>query len=197
MGRKWKRRNYFIKKDMQGKYIFTVFLFAIFGCLLLTFIFSRLSANTLTITYTDSVLKIDRTPIVLAKEMLKANWIFILTGGFFIGFLALFVTHRFAGPLYRFEETLNGMIEGDHSFVIRLRTHDEGKECAGMLNLYNEKISGDIKELRETAQAIRDCLQAATKASDPGEVSARIAEASGLSERLHDRLGAYKLKNDA
>ncbi|MBA4373094.1 MAG: chemotaxis protein [Thermodesulfovibrio sp.] len=196
MDQKWKRRNYFIKKELQGQYIFTIFLFVIFGCLIFTFIFSRLAADTMTITYENSVLQVGKTPIVLARELLKANWIFILTGGFFIGFLALFVTHRFAGPLFRFEKTLDAMIREDHSSVIRLRPNDEAKEVAELLNQYNDKISADLAELRKESEAVGEQLKAAAGADDPAVVRALLAEATGRTEKLITRLRNYKLKND-
>jgi len=196
MGQKWKRRNYFIKKELQGQYIFTIFLFVIFGCLLFTFIFSQLAANTMTITYENSVLQVGKTPVVLIRELLKANWIFILTGGFFIGLLALFVTHRFAGPLYRFEKTLEEMIGEDHSSVIRLRPNDEAKEVAELLNRYNEKMSADLAELTTESEAVRRNLSAAAEATDHAETRALLAEASGRTEKLIARLRNYKLKND-
>lgn len=198
MWTQWKRRrNFFVKKEMQGRYIFMIFLFVVFSTLLFTFIFSQLSADTMTITYKDSVLKVGRTPVMLAKQMLKANWIFILTGGFFIAFLAMFVTHRFAGPIHRLEGALLEMIGGDYSSVIRLRTNDEGKELAGMINRHNEKMSVDIQAFREASLAIRNCLQTAAESSDPGEASARLAEASRLSAELHSRLGDYKIRKDS
>ncbi len=196
MDQKWKRRNYFIKKELQGQYIFTIFLFVVFGCLIFTFIFSRLAADTLTITYENSVLQLGKTPVVLIRELLKANWIFILTGGIFIGFLTLFVTHRFAGPLYRFERTLEGMIREDHSSVIRLRPNDEAKEVAELLNRYNEKMSADLLKLTEESEALRRDLAAVAESSDPAKTTALLAEASGRTERLIARLRNYKLKND-
>jgi methyl-accepting chemotaxis protein len=181
---------------MQGQYIFTIFLFVIFGCLIFTYIFSQLTANTMTITYENSALQVGRTPVILIRELLKANWIFILTGGFFIGVLALFITHRFAGPLYRFEKTLEGMLREDHSSVIKLRPSDEAKEVAEMLNQYNEKMSASIAELRKESETVGEKLRAAAGATDPAVLRSLLSEASGSTEILIARLRNYKLKND-
>ena len=196
MWTKWgRRRNFFIKKDVQGRYIFTTFLLVIFSCLLYIYIYSRLAADTLTISYKNSVLDITRTPIMVAREMLMANWIFIVTGGFFISFLTMFITHRFAGPLHRFEMALGEMIGGNHSTVIRLRNHDEGRELAAMINQYNDKVSDEIRALRETTLDIRESLDAAAASTDHAEVRARVSEAVRLAESLHERLGEYTIKN--
>ncbi len=196
MGRNWRRRNYFIKKDLQGQYIFTIFVAVLFACLLFTAIFSMLTADSMTITYKDNSLNLGKTPFVLVKELLRANWIFLLTGGFFIVVLALFVTHRLAGPLYRFEKTLEGMLIGDHSFVIRLRTNDEAKEVATLFNQYNAKISADTRQFIETTEAIRNNLARAEGSADPEEIRHALSEASELSEKQLLRLRNYKLTHD-
>ena len=45
MGKTWRRRNYFIKKELQGRYIFSFFLFVILGSIIFSLIFSMLSAD--------------------------------------------------------------------------------------------------------------------------------------------------------
>lgn len=196
MQEKYRRRNFFIKKEMQGQYIFTIFLFVIFGCLIFTFIFSQLTANTMTITYEHAALQVGQTPAILIRELLKANWIFILTGGLFIGVLALFITHRFAGPLYRFEKTLELMLREDHSSAIRLRPSDEAKEVAELLNRYNDKISSDLLTLRSEAEKVFEQLKAASGSTDPDTVKSLLVSAAERTEMLTSRLRNYKLKND-
>jgi len=48
--------------------------------------------------------------------------------------LSLVFSHFIAGPIYRFEKTLEGMRDGDLTMVVRLRTRDEFKELADLFN---------------------------------------------------------------
>jgi methyl-accepting chemotaxis protein len=48
--------------------------------------------------------------------------------------LGFFLTHRLAGPLYRFEQTIKAILSSDLSVRIRLRETDEFQEIALLLN---------------------------------------------------------------
>ena len=149
MKRTWRRRNYFIKKDLQGKYIFIFFIFVIAGSYLFTAILGLMSSDTLTMVYKDHNLHLGKTPVVLLRELLRAHWIFIVTGGVLVVLVSVFLTHRFAGPLYRFEKSVEEMSRGNFNFEIRLRSGDEAKELAEMLNGFNTGISSRLREARE------------------------------------------------
>ena len=53
---------------------------------------------------------------------------------FVIWFIALELSHRIAGPLYRLEKELNERIDGKKSGPIQLREKDELKELADKIN---------------------------------------------------------------
>lgn len=50
------------------------------------------------------------------------------------GLLAVFMSHRFAGPIYRLEESAKRLAQGDFSFTITLRQGDDLAETAEALN---------------------------------------------------------------
>jgi methyl-accepting chemotaxis protein len=145
----FKRINYFIDKEFQGRYIFNYFLLATIGSLLFIGIFSFFSSNTLTIIYDNYNLQLGLTPGILFKRILSAQWLFIILGGGLVVIVTLFLTHRIAGPFFRFEKALDGMIEGDISNKIILRRKDEGKELAQKINAFNY-ILGDKLSLMES-----------------------------------------------
>jgi len=53
---------------------------------------------------------------------------------FVIWFMALELSHRIAGPLYRLEKEINERIEGKKSGPIQLREKDELKALADKIN---------------------------------------------------------------
>src|SRR5438309_11848334 len=48
--------------------------------------------------------------------------------------LSIYLTHRLAGPLFRFEQAARELIRGNLALRIRLRKRDELHELAGLLN---------------------------------------------------------------
>ena len=63
----YKRRNYFINKEFQGRYIFNYFLLVTIGSLLFIGVFSFFSSNTLSIVYDNYHLQLGVTPGILFK----------------------------------------------------------------------------------------------------------------------------------
>ena len=140
----YKRRNYFINKEFQGRYIFNYFILVTIGSLLFIGAFSFFSSNTLSIVYDNYHLQLGVTPGILFKKILSTQWLFIVFGGGAVIIITLFLTHRVAGPFFRFEKAFDEMIEGDISNKIILRKKDEGKELAQKINIFNDMLSDKL-----------------------------------------------------
>jgi methyl-accepting chemotaxis protein len=48
--------------------------------------------------------------------------------------MSFWVTHRFAGPVYRMEQSLKQIVSGDLGFQVRFRSRDDLQELAVLLN---------------------------------------------------------------
>lgn len=158
MSQKSKRRNYFIKKNFQGKMILGFFLFVIGSIILFTVILGMFSADSMTMIYKNNTLQLGQTPVMLFKNALAANWVFIVFGGSLLVLAALLVSHRIAGPQFRFEMTLKNMIAGNLNDTIHLRTHDEGSELAAQINSFNRYLSRKIREIDQHSQSIDELI---------------------------------------
>lgn len=169
-----KRRNFFIKKDFQGKLILGYFLFVIGGCLFFMILLGAFSADTLTISYNNNDLQLGQTPVILLKEILAAQWIFIISGSVFIIIAAMLITHRIAGPMFRFEKSLDSMLKNNLNDTIHLRTKDEGKELAKKINDFNQSLSITLKNLSGHSDAITALLERAN--ANSSNVSAEEME---------------------
>jgi hypothetical protein len=140
----YKRRQYFINKEFQGKTIFSYFLLLALGSFLFVGIFSFFSANTLSIVYENYHLQLGTTPGILFKKILSTQWLFIVIGGITIIFITLHLTHRVAGPFFRFERALAEMLDHDISKNIILRQKDEGKALAQQINEFNSGLTRQL-----------------------------------------------------
>ncbi len=170
MDRQYKRKNFFIKRNFQGKLILSYFLFVTGGGLFFIVLLGAFSADTLTISYSNHDLQFGQTPAVLLKKILAAHWIFIASGAIFTIIAAMLITHRIAGPLFRFEKTLDNMLQKDLTDNIALRTKDDAKELAEKINDFNRDLSTTVKNIRGCSNAITSLLeQANIKSSDISE----------------------------
>ena len=183
----YKRRNYFINKEFQGRYIFNYFLLVTIGSLLFIGVFSFFSSTTLSIAYDNYHLQLGVTPGILFKKMLSTQWLFVVFGGGFVIMVTLFLTHRVAGPFYRFEKTLDQMIDGDISEKIILRQKDQGKDLALKINAFNY-ILGDKLSIMENFNST--IAVSSLQLKKILEESGRDME--GLSPLLNDILASQK-----
>jgi methyl-accepting chemotaxis protein len=155
----YKRRNIFVKKNFQGKLILGYFLFMMGGCLLFIAILAAFSGDSLTIAYQNHDLQMGQTPLMLLRKVLMVHWIFVVPGGVLLVIATMFITHRMAGPQFRFEKALDNMIAGRLDDTIYLRNKDEGKELAAKLNCFNLELSRKIETIDKNAKKIGDLLQ--------------------------------------
>ena len=160
----YKRRNYFINKEFQGKYIFNCFLIIAIGSILFIGIFSFFSSNTLSIAYDNYHLQLGLTPGILFKKLLYTQWFFIALGGGLVIVITLFLSHRVAGPFFRFEKALDEMIQGRIANKIVLRKKDEGKKLAQKINTFNLKLSHDLSLMENFNSSIVDSSRQMEKA---------------------------------
>lgn len=161
-----RRRNYFINKEFQGKSIFQYFLLVLAGSVLFSVIFSLFSSSTLSIVYDNYHLKLGTTPGILLDRIFSTQWLFIVVGGVIVAVITLFLTHRVAGPFYRFEKSLDAMIEGDISGKIHLRKKDEGKIIAQKLNDFNAMIAGRLAALESLNQEVDALAEGVSSQAD-------------------------------
>ena len=86
--------------------------------------------------------------------------------------LGIFLSHKIAGPIYRMEKFLNGMIAGDFTSRLTLRKGDELTGLADNMNQLSDTLKSSLsnqrlrlnKVLNETA-ALRNKLQDASAAN--------------------------------
>ncbi|MDR3088506.1 MAG: methyl-accepting chemotaxis protein [Desulfobulbaceae bacterium] len=155
---KYKRRTFFIKKDLQGRQVLGFFLFFAGGCLLFVALFLLFSADSMTISYDNHNLQFGQTPLMLLKEVLASSWIVVVIGGGLLVYAAVRFTHRVAGPVFRFEKAFDNMNAGRLDDRIYLRAKDEGKELADKINAFNDTLSETVGGIRRGATAVDELL---------------------------------------
>ena len=192
MARGYKRRNFFIKKDLQGRFIFRYFLLSLACVLIFSLVFSYLAQDNLTITYHGKHLQIGKTPVVLLQELVAAHWFFLVTVGVMMALISMILTHRIAGPIYRFERTFEAMTQRNLDQKIYLRTKDEAKEAAAMINTFTDMLSGDIRRLKECNERLGDSLE--KLAAGSGEREEWLRRAAEEQQSINRLLEEYRLR---
>jgi len=197
---KYKRRIFFIKKDLQGRQVLGFFLFFACGCLMFIALFLFLSADSMTISYNNHSVQFGQTPFMLLKQILASGWVAVVIGGGILVYAVLRFTHRLAGPVFRFEKALDNMNAGRLDDHIHLRVKDEGKELATKINSFNDRLSRSIIGIRCNAEAMNNLLdQLETVVSTTGEESEKMRSLlwsmREQNKKIVENFAAYKVND--
>lgn len=164
---KRKKRNLFLNQEMQGKFVFQTFVVFLISFGLFVLFFGILTLNTQTMVYEGYQLKFGKTPLILWKQMVYGNWMFIVLGGGVLVIFSTLLTHRFAGPLFRFEKCINNMLQGDLTDTIYLRGKDEGKQLSHKINQFNADLSNKIRAMQNLSIEMENVISEISKGSAP------------------------------
>jgi len=151
-----KRRNYFIEKKFQTKYIIlTILMLLSYSFLFIIIIFAPYIL-TLHFNYPLAE-KVDAARVLLLLHSTIWPWI----GGVivFFGVISVFVSHKIAGPLFRIKKSLIQVSQGDLSVVIKLRKWDDLKDLADQINVLIEELRTFVTTLRNDYNLLSDYIQ--------------------------------------
>jgi len=132
--------------------------------------------------------------LVLAQTIWPALVVLIPAAAVF----SIYLTHRLAGPLFRFEQAARELIRGNLALRIRLRKGDDLHELAGLLNEVLETVEPAFREIRENEAHVREALswvmdEMRKQPSANREVLKHLERALKGSERIDETLKRFQL----
>lgn len=140
----FKRRTIFIKKKLQFHYMLLIIFSVLTGLAIMAF--------ELTFTLNDLF---DNYPVLM--QPLYDNFIpIVLSFTYKIFIYVLFVilisavlSHRMAGPIYRFEQTCKAITKGDFSKRVHLRKGDQLTDLQKDFNAMMDRVEEEIKKNKQ------------------------------------------------
>ncbi len=178
--RNHKRRNFFIDRQFQLKYI----LLVIFMLLLYTIVFVGILfiPQLLPLIFNsplDEKVKAAEILLLYHKHVWPAVFIVIPLFGFF----SIFLTHKIAGPVYRLKMKLQQMTAWRLDSRVTLRKGDDFQELADCVNLLSDELKCFLTDLRNNYESLSQDI-------DEIEMQIRIGKideitGKGLIERLN------------
>ena len=137
----YKRRNYFINKAFQSEFILKFCGLVILGSALFGIILYIFSKNALTTSFENSRLVIKSTADYIFPGLLFGGLLVAVFTAIAAGAVVMLMTHRIAGPMYRFEKYINDIGSGKLYSDLKIRQKDQFQNMVGALN----KMTGDLK----------------------------------------------------
>lgn len=131
-----RRRFRIIRPSLQLRLILTFIGISAFALLLQYTLFARFAVELTTVQAASDGLPLEDIGARLMQIFL-VSFVAMLPPTFVIGVLA---THKFAGPIYRFEVYLKQVIAGEKPADCRLREGDELKDLCELINRATEPL---------------------------------------------------------
>ena len=195
----WRRRFYVHK--IQRTYAIWFGLFMFFSALLVF-------GLAFLVPFIPPALKL-AAPLPLAERARAANQFLVLAETVTVwpalavlipaaAVFSIYLTHRLAGPLFRFEQTARELIRGNLALRIRLRKGDELHELAGLLNEVLDTIEPAFREIRESEAHVREAVswimdEMRKQPSVNREALNRLEIALKGSQRINETLKRFQL----
>ena len=158
--RRFKRRIIIIKRVLQTKYVFLVFMSV--------FIASILMCWDVFNTFRDIETQIGSEVYPLLQNVQRLMVIKLLLFLIVVVWFAVFASHRFAGPVLRLRRSMRQLAQGEHVEPIKFRKGDFWPEFADEFNAVLARVQGqarpDASDVRPASIAKEQPLAAATTA---------------------------------
>ena len=153
-----RRKNFLIKKRFQFSFLGSFIALLAVESILTVSLFLYLSRDTLTTGYIDSVLRVEQTRTFFLIPFALLTLIIVL-GLAMTGMIVFVVlSHRLAGPFYRFEKTLQQVEGGDLTPRVQLRKNDQFTELEDALNRFVESLNGRIGGIQADVEEVKIML---------------------------------------
>jgi methyl-accepting chemotaxis protein len=183
---KFQRRTVLIKRALQLKYVAMVFVAALFASLLVGLdIYYTMAKMVLTENPAMSTTVAQFHTIIFVKIVLYLVIILLIS---------LYVSHRFAGPIHRFEKSAQAVASGDLTHRVSLRTGDELLELQEEFNGMLANLQSLVQKDRNLASRLSQRVsQAMKKVPDDKHGEALREELSDIKSELDHLTKAFKV----
>lgn len=183
--RTYKRRTYFIERQFQTKFILKFCALVAVGGLLTIGILYFLSMRSTTVSIVNSRVVVRSTADFLLPVLLQTVLIVTVLVSIATIIVTLFVSHKIAGPLYRFKKVMQVLAEGDFSSEFHIRHLDQLQDVADTFNEMIRKIRQELGQLKHNLLTLKEKLSDISEHEIAEHKRSALAELKRICEELN------------
>jgi methyl-accepting chemotaxis protein len=189
----YRRRNYFIEKSFQSKFILKFCILVVLSALLIMAALYFLAMQSTTVAIVDSRIVVKTTADFLMPVLAQTIILVTIFTSLATIVVTLFVSHKIAGPLYHFKKALKELADGDFSKDFRIRQLDQVKDLAETFDAMIHETREKIKALKENAAALEEKAGAISESDIHGEKKALWHDLKKIAEELKRNTRIFKI----
>jgi methyl-accepting chemotaxis protein len=166
----------------------------VFGIILYLF-----SKHTLTTSFENSRLVIKSTADYLFPGLLFGGLIVAIFTALAASVVVMLMTHRIAGPMYRFEKYINEIGSGRLYSDLKIRKKDQFQNMAGSLNRMTQDLKLGLVEVNEVSEKLDKLIGQLSDSSSreillKEDIKRIVNELKKDKQNLSKALGYFKIK---
>lgn len=188
----FKRRNYFIEKGFQARFILRFCALVALGGLLIVILLYLFGRHSTTVSIINSRVAVRSTSDFLLPILIQTIAIVFVLMGLGTIAITLFVSHMIAGPLFRFKKVLKSLEDGDFNCEFRIRHTDQLKDLASALNAMINKNRAELVKMKLDFTALKENIERISQEDLREDKRGVLGEAKKTIERLNNMLNFYK-----
>ncbi len=146
-----KRRNYFIDKSFQGKFILRFSLIVIISSIIIGGLLLFLARSSTTVAIENTKVVVKNTADFLLPLILVTLIIVTIFSAISVALLTMLVSHKISGPLYRIKKEIEKLHSGDLTADFRIRKGDQLQELVNSLNQMTAAMQQKVKQLKDSS----------------------------------------------
>ncbi len=156
MGHQRARRRQFYVHEIQRKYLFLSLVpLLISSFLIIVFLYIPLDV----LLYSSASTAAKKAILQDLRALGFRIWPAIFLGMVVSAFMSVFVTHRFAGPIYRFHQVVDKMAAGDLSGQFKLRKGDDLMELETAVNRAIVSLGETVRDTQHPLEDLASQLE--------------------------------------
>lgn len=143
-----KRKNYFIEKDFQARFVLKFCLLVVLAGIITTGILYFVGKKSTTVAIVDSRVIVHSTANFLLPILIQTVLAVLIILGLATIIITLLFSHKIAGPLFRFKKSIEAVTSGDLSTNFNLRNDDQLQGLSSQVNSMIDKTREQINLIK-------------------------------------------------
>ncbi|MEK6733354.1 MAG: methyl-accepting chemotaxis protein [Candidatus Omnitrophota bacterium] len=193
MEKRIRRHIYFIEKSFQAKFIMKFCGLVAFGGLLTIGLLYLWATNATTVSIVNSRVVVNTTAAFILPLLIQTVVIVTVVIALATIAVTLFISHKIAGPLYRFKKVLEVMGEGDFLSQVKIRKGDQLQDLAKIFDDMIAKNRVKIKALKADLGVFNEKLSKISESEISEHKRAYLSELKRISSEIDSLMGQFKV----
>ncbi|MBN1899366.1 MAG: methyl-accepting chemotaxis protein [Spirochaetes bacterium] len=157
--KKYKRKQIIVDKAFQAKFVFNVYIMLAILLLLLAIMVIIFTSQEMSGSVYAKIITMKNIRQVIMPLVLRITFALLIVAFAVISWRFLRLSHRIAGPIYRFKKSLELIKKGNLCQMVKIRKHDELQDVAELFCGAITSLNKKVKMIKKNSDSLKTILK--------------------------------------